>query len=75
MIFSSTPAAGGRNLGVDLVRGHLQQRFIDLDGIPDLLQPLGDSAFCDGFAQFGHFDGVRHGVEAPKKDEVQMWST
>ena len=57
----------GGDLGVDLVGGDLQQRFVDLDGVADLLQPLGDSAFSDGFAQFGHFDGVRHGVEAPKK--------
>ena len=54
-----------RDFGIDLVGGNLQQRFIDLDLVANLLQPLSHSAFSYGLAQFRHFDGMRHGVAAP----------
>jgi hypothetical protein len=43
-----------RNLGVDLVGGHLHQRLVDRDRVADLLEPARDRAFSDGFAEFGH---------------------
>ena len=56
----------GWDFGIHLVRGDFQQRLIDLDLVTNLLEPLGHSAFCYGLAQFGHFDGMRHGLEAPR---------
>src|SRR5699024_7941572 len=55
----------GGDLGINLVGGHLEQRLIHLYLVANLLQPLGDGALSDRFAQLGHFDGLRHGVEAP----------
>ena len=43
-----------RDLGVHLVRGDLQDRLVPLDGVADLLQPLGNRALDDGFAHLGH---------------------
>jgi hypothetical protein len=31
-----------RDLGVDLVRGHLEQRVVERDGVADLLEPGAD---------------------------------
>src|SRR5699024_2331669 len=45
-----------RNLGVDLVGGDLEQRLVNLDGVADLLEPLGDGALGDGLAQLRHLD-------------------
>src|SRR5699024_2099356 len=46
---------GGGDLCVDLVGGDLEQWLVNLDGIADSLQPLGDGALGDGFAEFRHF--------------------
>jgi len=41
-------AGGGcGNLGVDLVGGDLQERFVDLDGLADPFEPRGDGAAGD----------------------------
>ena len=54
-------AGGGRgNLGVDLVGGDFEQRFVALNFVAGLLQPLGNSAFDDGFAHLGHDDVSWH---------------
>ena len=54
-------AGDGRgDLGVDLVGGDLEQRFVALDGVARLLQPLGEGAFGDGFAHLGHDYVGRH---------------
>src|SRR5699024_5358097 len=47
---------GGGDLGVDLVGGDLEQGLVDLDGVADGLEPLGDGALGDGLAEFGHDD-------------------
>jgi hypothetical protein len=41
--------AGGRrrDLRIDLVRRNLEQRFVAIDRIPDLLDPADDGAFRD----------------------------
>ena len=50
-------AGDGRgNLGVDLVGGDLEERLVVLDGVADLLEPLGDGAFEDGLAHLRHDD-------------------
>src|SRR6185295_16368544 len=48
-----------RDLGVDLVGGHLDQRFVDLDGVADLLQPPRHGALGDRLAELGHRHGRR----------------
>ena len=45
-----------RHLGVDLVRGDLQQRLVAADRLADLLEPLRDRSFGDGDAHLGHHD-------------------
>src|SRR5699024_5681777 len=45
---------GGGDLGVDLVGGDLEEGLVDLDGVALLLEPLGDGALGDGFAECGH---------------------
>src|SRR5699024_2259699 len=45
---------GRGDLGVDLVGGDLEEALVDLDGVALLLEPLGDGALGDGFAEFGH---------------------
>ena len=45
---------GGRDLRVDLVGGHLQQRLVGLHFVADLLQPAGDRPLGDRLAQFWH---------------------
>ena len=54
--FKQNTRYGGRNFRVDLVCGDLEQRFVDLDRITNGLQPRGDSAFGDRFAQLGHLN-------------------
>src|SRR5207237_925577 len=44
------------DLGVDLVRDHLDEGLIALDEIALVLQPLVDRAFGDGLAELGHLD-------------------
>ena len=52
---------GGRgNFGVDFVSGDFEKRFVALDFVAGLLQPLGDCALDDGFAHLGHDDVSRH---------------
>ena len=54
-----------RHLGVDLVRGDLEQRLVAADRLSDLLEPLRDRSFGDGDAHLGHHDlglgSCRHG--------------
>ncbi|EME61428.1 ABC transporter ATPase [Amycolatopsis decaplanina DSM 44594] len=50
----------GRDLGVDLVRGDLEQRLVDLDGVALLLQPPGDGALGDALTELRQRDGVGH---------------
>jgi hypothetical protein len=50
----------GGDLGVDLVGGDLHDGLVDLDGVADLLQPSGDSAFGDAFTQCWEGDIGRH---------------
>jgi hypothetical protein len=48
-------AAHGRwNLGVYLIRGDFDERFIFFDGIARLLEPLCDGTFGDGLTELGH---------------------
>jgi hypothetical protein len=37
----------GWNLGVDLVGGDLNEWFVYLDGVADVLEPAGDGSFGD----------------------------
>ena len=53
-----------RDLRVDLVGGHLEQRVVELDGVTDLLEPAADGALGDGLAELGHGDVV-HLADAP----------
>ena len=54
-------AGGGRgNFGVNLVGGDFEKRFVALDLVAGLLQPLGNGALDDGFAHLGHDDVSRH---------------
>ncbi len=48
--------AGGRrgNLGVHLVRRNFEQRFVALDFVARLFQPLGNGSFENAFAHLGH---------------------
>ena len=48
----------GGDLGVNLVGGNLEQRLIDGYGVAHGLQPAGDGAFGDAFAQGGQGDVV-----------------
>ena len=52
--FQQDAGHGGGDLGVDLVRGHLNDGLVELDGVADLLEPRGDGALGDGLAQSGH---------------------
>ena len=51
-----------RDLGVDLVGRHLEQRLVDLDAVTLLLEPPGDGALGDALAQPRHGYRYRHGV-------------
>ena len=42
------------DLGVDLVGRDLEQRFVPLDGVSDLLHPADDRSFGDGLSHLGH---------------------
>ena len=44
----------GRDLGVDLVGGDLEQRLVDLDRVALGLEPAGDGALGDGLAERRH---------------------
>ena len=50
------PGHGRRDLGVHLVGRDLEDRLVALDGVADLLEPLGDRAFGDGLAHLRHQD-------------------
>ncbi len=50
------PAAGDGHLGVDLVGRDLEEDVVLGYRVADLLQPLGDRALGDRFAQLGHGD-------------------
>ena len=49
---------GTGDLGVDLVRRHLEQRVVERDRVADLLEPAADRALGDRLAQLGHRDVV-----------------
>src|SRR4029453_11107967 len=49
-----------RNLGVDLVGRDLEQRLLDLDAVPLLLQPAGNGAPGAAPAELRHGDRYRH---------------
>ena len=56
-------AARGRgHLGVDLVRGDLDDRLVDLDAVADGLGPLEDRALGDRLAHLRHHDVERLGL-------------
>src|SRR5690348_6923187 len=56
---------GRRDLGVDLVGGHLEQRLVGLDPLALLLEPAGDGALGDALAETWHRDGDRHWSTTP----------
>ena len=47
------PGRRGRDLGVDLVGGDLEQRLVDLDPVAFLLQPAGDGGLGDRLTHRG----------------------
>src|SRR4029453_17977109 len=49
-----------RDLGVDLVRRHLEKGFVHFDGVADVLEPSGDRPLGDGLAQGRHGHAVGH---------------
>jgi hypothetical protein len=49
-----------RDLGVDFVGAHLDNRLIGRDPFADSLQPSGDGSFCDAFTQSRQSDLGRH---------------
>src|SRR6185312_8656483 len=51
---------GRGDLGVDFVRRNLEQGLVNLDAVPDLLQPAGDRALCDTLAECREVDGFAH---------------
>ena len=51
---------GGRDLGVDLVGGDLEQRFVQFDRVALLLEPPGDGPLGDALAECRHLDGSCH---------------
>ena len=53
------------DLRVDLVRGHLEQRVVERDGVADLLEPVADHALGHRLAQLGHGDGPRFSASVP----------
>jgi hypothetical protein len=56
------PCHRGRDLGVDLVGGHLEQRLVRFDLVTLLLEPAGDGPLGDRLAQLGHGHGGRLAV-------------
>ena len=56
LISVRTPAAGRRDLGVDLVGRDLEQRLVAVDRVADLLEPPDDGPFGDRLAHLRHHD-------------------
>ena len=54
------PGRGGGDLGVHLVRRHLQQRLVRLHALAFLLQPARDGALGDALTELRHGYGDRH---------------
>jgi hypothetical protein len=54
--------SGGRsrNLCVDFVGCYLEERFVALDRVANLLDPANDCPFGNRLAHLGHDDGCRH---------------
>jgi hypothetical protein len=50
----------GGDLGIDLVGGHLDQGFVDLDGLTLLFEPTCHRSLGDTLAERGHLHRVRH---------------
>src|SRR5271165_4749264 len=63
--------SGRRNLGVNLVGGDLKQRFVALDLLAGLLQPLGDGPFKDRLPHLGHDYVCRH-IVLPQDVELEL---
>jgi hypothetical protein len=55
------PGHRRRNLGVDLVRGDLEQRLVRLHTLALLLEPARDGALGHALTELGHGYGDRHG--------------
>jgi hypothetical protein len=51
-----------RNFRIDFVGRNLKKRFVALDLLARLLQPLRDCAFVNAFAHLGHDDVDSHGL-------------
>jgi hypothetical protein len=51
---------GRRNLRVDLVGGHFEQRFVNLDAVSNVFEPTGDRAFRDTLSECREADGFAH---------------
>ena len=51
----------GRNFRIDFVGGNFKKRFVAVDLVAGLLQPLGDGAFKNALAHLGHDDVYSHG--------------
>ena len=56
------PGDGRRDLGVDLVGRHLEQRLVDLHTVADVLQPAGDRALRDTLTECREADGFAHAL-------------
>ena len=52
---------GGGDFRIDLVGGDFEERLVALDGVADLLEPLGQRAFDNALAHLGHHN-IGHGV-------------
>ena len=48
--------AGRRNLGIDLIGGDLEERFVALHVFAGFLEPFGQGSFDNAFAHLGHYD-------------------
>src|SRR5580700_2331098 len=60
--FFQHPSRGRGNFRVDFIGGNFEQRFVALDFVSGLFQPLGYRAFKNTFAHLGHDDVNSHGL-------------
>ena len=73
---------GRRNLGVNFVGRDLEDRLVALDGVADLLEPLGDGALGDGLAHLRHHNfgagtacgGAEVALVAERQQRQEWWS-
>src|SRR5690606_32427753 len=67
-------AGDGRgDLGVDLVRGDLEQRLVDRDLVTHALEPAGHSPFGHGLAKGRHGHAFGHRVAPYYGVEITVW--